>query len=267
MAIKQHDPIVHAAADWWVRLREPQTNDGETFEQWLAWADEDPRHLEVFERMNELAERLGKLDRVSRQGLIHAFARPVSPPRHWLPLTVAASIAVAVLSATVYMAWTRLGADIRTQTYQSDIAQNRDITLSDGTKVALGAASTLTVQYGRGQRHVELRRGEAFFQVVHDNARQFVVSAGDVAVRDIGTAFDVRRTGDRVAIAVTQGRVSIADRRSGTGSHATLEAIAGQRVSYDPNASGMTIGSMVPEQATAWRDDRLEFINEPLSVV
>ncbi|WP_233843768.1 FecR domain-containing protein [Dyella sp. 2HG41-7] len=267
MAIKQHDDVVRAAADWWVRLREPQANDSETFEQWLAWTDQDPRHLEVFERMNDLGEQLSKLDRVSRQGLINAFARPVSPQRRWVPMAAAASILAAVLAGAGYVAWTRMGAGVATQTYQSDIAQNRDITLPDGSKVALGAASAITVRFDGDQRRVELSRGEAYFQVVHDEAHPFVVTAGDVAVRDIGTAFDVRRTGDRVAIAITQGRVAIADRRSGAGAQATLEAVAGQRVSYDPNASSMTVGSMAAEQATAWRDDRLEFIDEPLSVV
>jgi transmembrane sensor len=42
---------------------------------------------------------------------------------------------------------------------------------------------------------------------------------------------------------------------------------AGQMVSYDPSTSRMTVGNIAPEQATAWRNDRLEFIDEPLSVV
>ena len=265
MAKQQQDKMVQTAADWWVRLREPDA-DGDTIEQWLAWTGEDERHLEAFERVNMLAERLGRLDRVSRQGLINAFARPASPRRPWLPLAAAASIAAVVLSGTVYFSWTHFASGT-TQVYQSVLAQNRDFTLSDGTKVALGASSALSVHYGRDRRSVELRGGEAFFDVVHDNSRPFVVTAGDVSVHDIGTAFDVRRTGERVTIAVTQGRVAIADLRAGASRNNVLEASAGQRVSFDPNASGMTVGAIGAQQATAWRDDRLEFIDEPLSVV
>ncbi|GLQ48046.1 peptide ABC transporter substrate-binding protein [Dyella lipolytica] len=267
MTKMKQDEIVQVAADWWVRLREPDA-EGETVERWLAWTSEDVRHLETFERVNELASRLGSLDNVSRQGLIKAFARAATPSPRWLPLAAAAAFAVVVL-AGAYVAWTRFASGISSQVYASAVAQNRDITLPDGTQVALGAASTLTTHFSHGQRRVDLSGGEAFFQVIHDNSRPFVVAAGDVSIRDIGTAFDVRRTGQRVTIAVTQGRVQIADTNQtpGKAQSGTLEVSAGQLVSYDPNMSSMTIGSIAPEQATAWRNDRLEFIDEPLSVV
>lgn len=267
MAKNKQDQIVHAAADWWVRLREPDA-EGETVERWLVWTSEDERHLETFERVNDLASQLGSLDAVSRQSLINAFARNAVPQRRWLPLSVAAALAVIVLSGA-YLGWTRFASGISSQVYASVVAQNRDITLPDGTQVALGAASSLTTHFSHGQRSVELSNGEAFFQVIHDNSRPFVVAAGDVSVRDMGTAFDVRRTGQRVTIAVTQGRVQIADttRVPGGAQRGMLEVSAGQLVSYDPNTFSMTIGSIAADQATAWRNDRLEFIDEPLSVV
>jgi transmembrane sensor len=266
MAKSKQDPILHAAADWWVRLRAPDA-EGETIEQWLAWTGEDQRHLEAFERMNQLASQLGSLDSVTRQGLIKAFGRAAAPQRRWMPLAAAASFAVVMLGGA-YITWIWFNR-VNIEVYHSAIAQNRDITLPDGTQVALGAASTMTTHFGRGQRQVDLTSGEAFFTVVHDNSRPFVVGAGDISVRDIGTAFDVRRTGDRVTIAVTQGRVQISDisQKPGRDQSGALEVSAGQSVSYDPSTSAMTLGSMSSEQATGWRDDRLEFIDEPLSVV
>ena len=261
---QQQDTLLRAAADWWVRLREPD-DSGDTIEQWLAWTAEDERHLQAFEHVSALAERFGQLDRVSRQALISTFSRPAAPPRRWFPLAAAASIAAVVLSGALYIGWTRFGN--ATQVLQSAVAQNRNFTLPDGTKVALGGASTLTVQYSRDRRSVELNGGEAFFDVVHDAQRPFVVKAGEVSVHDIGTAFDVRRTGERVMVAVTQGRVAIADLRAGANQNKMLEATAGQRVSFDPDATAMAIDTIAPAQATAWRSDRLEFIDEPLSVV
>ena len=266
MANKQQDGIVQAAADWWVRLREPAA-DGELIEQWLAWTAEDARHLETFERLNELAERLGGLDRVSRQRLVKAFVHASPARRPWLPLAVAASIAILALSATVYFGWVRFAAGDTIERYQTAIAQNRDLVLPDGTKVALGAASSLSVHYSRGRRELELQRGEAFFQIVHDRHRPFVVHAGELTVRDIGTAFDIRRTGERVTIAVTQGRVAVADQHAGANQHNDMEASEGQRVSYDPVTSLMSVDNVAAAQATAWRSDRLEFVDEPLSVV
>lgn len=266
MANKQQDNVLQAAADWWVRLREP--GDGEAIEQWLAWTAEDARHLQTFERVSELAERLGGLDSLSRQGLIRAFARPIPAPRRWLRMAVAASIAAVVVSGAAYVGWMHVTAGVTTtRLYQSGLAQNRNFTLPDGTKVALGAASMLSVSYGEHRRRVDVRGGEAYFEVVHDDRRPFVVTAGDVTVRDIGTAFDVRRTGERVMVAVTQGRVAIVGGHGRASPRHALEASAGQRVSYDPAAAGMVVHTMAPAQATAWRHNRLEFIDEPLAVV
>jgi transmembrane sensor len=268
MAKIKSDDLLNVAADWWVRLRAPDATD-DTVDQWLAWTLEDPRHLAAFERINAFAAKLGSLDNVSRQGLVKAFTKPASLARRWAPLAAAASVAVVALSGAIFFAWTHLAPTISTQVYNSAIAQNRDITLSDGTQVALGAASTITTQFSKDQRSIELKNGEAFFQVVHDQSRPFTVAAGDISIRDIGTAFDVRRTGERVTIAVTQGRVEITDmsRKPGETRTGSLEVTAGQLVSYDPATAAMTVGSIAPEQATAWRNDQLEFIDEPLSVV
>jgi transmembrane sensor len=267
MAKTTQDDTLHIAADWWMRLRAPDATD-DTIDQWLAWTQQDARHLETFERVSELASRLGSLDTVSRQSLINAFGRPAVPKRNWVPLAAAASLGAVMLAGSIYLGWMRFDANVTTQVYNSAIAQNRNITLPDGTQVALGAASAITTRFGKEQRRIDLKNGEAFFQVVHDTSRPFVVAAGDISVRDIGTAFDVRRTGERVTIAVTEGRVEILDTHLKPGeAPRTLEVKAGQMVSYDPATSKMTIGSMPPEQATAWRNDRLEFIDEPLSVV
>jgi transmembrane sensor len=61
--------------------------------------------------------------------------------------------------------------------------------------------------------------------------------------------------------------VTIADRRSRLGTHNGLDAVAGQRVLFDPDAPNMTVDIVAPAQVTAWRNDRLEFINEPLGIV
>ncbi|QAU25538.1 FecR family protein [Dyella sp. M7H15-1] len=268
MAKITQDDTLHIATDWWVRLRAPDAT-GDTTDQWLAWTQEDASHLEMFERINELASRLGSLDSISRQSLVNAFVSAAAPRRRWLPRVAAASFVAVIFSGLVYFAWIQLAPGVSTQVYNSAIGQNRDITLSDGTQVALGAASTMTTQFSKGQRHIELTNGEAFFRVVHDHSRPFVVAAGDISVRDMGTAFDVRRTGQQVTIAVTQGHVEIADMnlKPGETQRGTLEVKAGQMVSYDPGTSAMTVGSITPEQATAWRSDRLEFIDEPLAVV
>lgn len=260
MAQTPNQQTLRIAADWWMRLRDPRASE-QTTEQWLAWIAENDDHLGAFERVTELAAKLGALGEVSRARLVAEFA-PASP-RRWLPLSAAA--AAVLLVAAGYASWSLLGTQSQSQVYRSAVAAQRDITLEDGSRVAMGGATALTTRFSRDRREIELSEGEAYFEVVHNAGRPFVVHAGKITIEDIGTAFDVRRTGDHVTITMAEGRVRIVDDAAGT-DHG-LEAVAGQAVSYDPDRAAMSVSSADPARAAAWRYERLEFDNEPLSVV
>lgn len=261
------EQLLLAAADWWTRLRDPHGAEA-TMDQWLDWTAQDERHLAAFEYVSAFGERLGTLDAAARRRLLDEFAPAVAPRRSgWLPLTAAAAV-LALALGTGFLLWGRFaggaGAPV---TYASATGQNRDFVLADGSQVTLGGASRLSVRFSRGERRVVLEAGEAYFQVVHDAQRPFEVAAGDVSVRDIGTAFDVRRTGDAVAVAVTRGEVRVAGPGEAAAPGRTLDAAAGQRVAWDPAARALSLGTATPEQAIGWRSDRLEFVDEPLAVV
>ena len=261
------EQLLLAAADWWTRLRDPHGAEA-TMDQWLDWTAQDQRHLAAFEYVSAFGERLGTLDAAARRRLLDEFAPAVAPHGpSWLPLAAAAAV-LALALGTGFLLWGRFaggaGAPV---TYASATGQNRDIVLADGSQVTLGGASRLSVRYSRGERRVALEAGEAYFQVVHDARRPFEVAAGDITVRDIGTAFDVRRTGDAVAVAVTRGQVRVAGPGDAATPGRTLDAAAGQRVAWDPAARMLSLGTATPEQAIGWRSDRLEFVDEPLAVV
>jgi transmembrane sensor len=56
---------------------------------------------------------------------------------------------------------------------------------------------------------VELQKGEAMFEVAKNQARPFVVSAGGVDVRAVGTAFAVQLGREAVDVLVTEGTVAV----------------------------------------------------------
>ncbi|HEX6834535.1 MAG TPA: FecR domain-containing protein [Rudaea sp.] len=257
-----------AAAEWWTRLRDPQRGAG-TEAQWLEWSTADARRLDAFERIDDLAVRLRGLDDEARRAFVREFAPRANARHTWI---AAAAAVVAVVLGGACLAWPSLAArDVQTENFSTAVAVDRNIDLADGSHVALGGASRLQTRFGRDLREVTLSTGEAFFQVAHDTSRPFIVAAGAVSIRAVGTAFNVRRTGEHVTIAVTEGRVRIASSDDAamakTSGADALEAVAGQEVTYNPRASGLAVTAMSPALATSWRDHRLEFVNEPLDVV
>jgi len=250
---------MRAAADWWLRLREPEVSEA-TLLQWIAWSARE-ENLSAFERVGVLADEMEHLDDASRDVLRRTLPAKKSAKksaRPWLPFALAAGFVAA--AAGGYLAWTLLTATVA-HDYASELAQRQDVRLPDGTKVALGGASRIAARFDGNLRKVELSEGEAFFQIAPDDT-PFEVRVGQVHIRDIGTSFDVRRGGERVMVDVAEGKVLV----SAPGAVGVQEATAGQRIVYVPGA-GLQISQADPARTAAWREHRLEFDNEPLDVV
>ena len=261
------DSVAMQAAQWWVRLREH--GDDETLASWQAWEALDPRHGDAFERLAEMGSQLNELDEADKASLVAEFAGTGAPRarRRWPLVATAAGLMAAFFSIAPFF-YQQLNAG-ETEHYASVVGHNRNLQLADHSQVQLGGATAITAHVDARERLVELQRGQAFFQVQHDSRRPFVVRAGGLSVQATGTAFDVRRVGQRVDVVVAEGRVLVAgsadDGHAAKG--AAVEVVAGQEARYDPAASGLAIGTVDPARAMAWRLGRLEYEDEPLAGV
>jgi transmembrane sensor len=143
------------------------------------------------------------------------------------------------------------GARVATATGQVDTLQ-----LPDGSRVILGPRSALTILpvFGRTGRTVALQ-GDAYFEVVHDAARPFVVRTGAVEVRDVGTTFSVQGTSGGVQVAVAAGAVAVRP-DSAAPPGATLRA--GDRGTVAGDGMLRVERGVVGSVAPAWTAGRLE---------
>lgn len=88
-----------------------------------------------------------------------------------------------------------------------------NMTLADGSKVWLNAASSVTypVSFIGNERKVSVT-GEAYFEVAHDASRPFVVSKGAMNVSVLGTHFNVNAfedDGHDIKVSLLEGSVKI----------------------------------------------------------
>jgi ferric-dicitrate binding protein FerR (iron transport regulator) len=152
--------------------------------------------------------------RVIEAVLNHPSRRDRKPTRRLLRRTAIAAAAVALMLIVV------LTRDERRTEYATGPGERREVTLEDGTAITLNASSLLEADYARSARSVRLE-GEAFFDVVSDSSRPFVVRTSSVRVQVLGTKFNVDAYEDEVVVVVSEGRVLMV---TGSNDRAVLEA-------------------------------------------
>lgn len=266
------DPAELAAAEW--LLRREQGLSAEDERSFAAWLAADPRHARLFAKQEQTWAILGAVPARDYPAAV--------PPRGGLLRWgwVAAGLAAAL--ALGFVLWPA-GPAPHSQVAATDTAGFRRLDLPDGSTVTLNAASEVEVAYTARERGVRLRRGEASFAVARDPARPFVVAAGGVAVRAVGTAFNVRLQAATVEVLVTEGRVRVDDAARGqsllqaaaTAQPGTEILEAGQKVVIALDAgtalpAPAPVAAVSPDElgrATAWPARNLYFSGETLAEV
>jgi transmembrane sensor len=95
-------------------------------------------------------------------------------------------------------------------TYATAVGEQRVVRLDDGTRLSLNSETRVEIDYRKSQRRVQLIRGEAYFEVAHNPARPFVVTAGGTQVTALGTTFVVRYDTNKTAVTLVEGKVVVA---------------------------------------------------------
>ena len=152
------------------------------------------------------------------------------------------------------------------RTFATAVGKRDSLRLPDGGRVVLGPASRLVVAaaYGRGTREVELH-GEAYFDVVHDTTRPFVVRAGNVSVHDVGTSFGMRADSGRfVQVVVTSGSVML---RSAVTADSGLLLAAGDVGTVHADGRVASGHTGAAGQYLSWMRDSLVFRDASLAEV
>lgn len=168
------------------------------FRTWLA---ADPEHRREFERVNQVWLEVPEVPLGGITRLAH-WNRPRTISR-WAAAAVVL-LAFGIGAFGVYRAWFA-------GVYTTGVGEERTIRLQDGTRLTLNSDSKVVVGFAKAQRHVTLARGEAYFEVVHNRHRPFIVTVGDHDITDVGTVFMVRYGNGNAAITLLEGKVTVSN--------------------------------------------------------
>ncbi len=252
------------ATDWWVRL-DGQDITPQQYQLFSDWLDSDPLHVQAFD---ELTQLWGELDAVKPRMILPKVRHPKDtakqasnwPQGVFSPFAVQGATGLALCCLLFW--FSPLGFWLQADFY-TGIGEMRSVQLSDGSKVHLNSDSALAVAIDGSSRQLELLKGEALFEVSPDRNRPFQVHAGHGTVTALGTAFNIRLTGERARVTVTEHSVAIKLDQD----EQTTKLEEGQQLVFD-NRHGIGETQLADTHAvTAWQRGKLVFQNQPLGEV
>lgn len=255
------DSIMAEAIDW--HLRQADLTDAE----WLvfvAWL-ESPANAHAYDRVATADRLLAGAARPAVPALPPLAANDVDPclvaprpgARRWG--WSIGGLAMAACLAVLAMPFVRAPA---AQPYwiATQPGEHRTVALTDGTRIDLNGGTRLGLDRA-DPRVATLQTGEAVFHVRHDGDHPFSVRSGDLTVRDVGTVFDVARTGPRLDVAVAEGEVLFQPDRD------RIALTAGQAITAREDRGEVVRSTLAPDLVGGWRDGHLAFTGEPLDAV
>ena len=276
-----HRAIEREAAAWVVREERGLTAaEQDALSHWLA---ADPSHGEI------LRERRWAWREFDRIAGLPATLTPAPDPDLLAPRAarskgssprwrVFAWVSAAAAAATILL-WV---AEAPRKVPSGQLAPSRlstalaapceQRTLEDGSLVQLNRGAQLSIDFTAGVRRVRLMRGEAHFAVAKNPERPFVVEAGGVTVRAVGTAFNVQLTSAAVEVVVAEGRVAVGREAEAHSTPMASVLDARQRVVVPLRETGLGPPAVTLSEAElatrlVWQPRMLDFTDAPLASV
>jgi transmembrane sensor len=291
MSMESTKQIEAAAAAWLIRRdsQEWSSSDQVALE---AWFNASTLHRVAFLRLELTWEETGRLKALAAGvrtgsppppgqwnltpffGQSDADPAPVQPPKkesyrtgRGFRFALAASVLFAIVGGLyVYQAGILTG-----DRYTTPVGAIESVSITDGSKVTLNTDSQIRVSLTDTERRIELKHGEAFFEVAHDARRPFIVRVGNKRVIAVGTKFSVRRDGnDDIQVVVTEGKVRIESAREapspGEGSTANTFLTPGA-IARASDVGVLVQRKTLPEaeEQLSWRAGILQFRNQTLA--
>lgn len=198
----QSQEAIEAAIGWVIRLRHATVRDWEEF---TCWLEADPRHLQAYEEVSAADEVVDALPPKAVEPIVVApVGQAGSEPRSRRTI-LAWSLAASVAIVVGYSSFNLLDDSYAVETVPGE---RRVVPLADGSRIELNGETRIILKRGT-PRYARLERGEAVFNVLHDQSSPFQVQAGEAEIEDIGTVFNVRRANEVIAVEVAEGEVAV----------------------------------------------------------
>ncbi len=186
------------------------SSESEKVERWYALLNREHSEISA-DRKREIGNHIfGELQMAMRSERVRRFAYFRNT---WFKIA-----ACLLLSLSIGFAVSKLNRTVNNKihfiTLTTEANQKRKLKFSDGSEIILGSSAKISypAKFTATSRTVELREGEAFFDITHDEKRPFnVKTASGLNIQVLGTSFQVKsyQNSHKVEVAVATGKVAV----------------------------------------------------------
>jgi transmembrane sensor len=250
--------IDNEAIDW-VARKFARGLSGPENSEFDAWYAADVRHKGAYARAMAIhnAINLASAPQALSPARPRVTQQPAAARRGWW---VHGALAACLVASVGTVSLSALRDDKVLTTAKGEF---RKVPLQDKSIATINSGSQIEVEFTKSQRTVNLRKGEAWFEVAKDKSKPFVVESGAARIRAVGTAFSVRRFANGTEVLVTEGTVDVwSQDRSGQRRRLTQ----GDRAFLAQRAGGISVTRQPVEvnRKLAWREGKVILKNQTL---
>ena len=260
----ERDPIREEAMDWLLKL-ERAPDDEALRAELAAWRRRSEAHDQAYRSVARMWRLAGDLPpdyaaKVEARSPLETGRDTAIPQRsirmgrrRLRPTRIASGMAIAVAACLLIFAAPSVELHLRAD-HMTGVGEVRSVRLDDGSIMHLAAESAAAVDFEPARRNIRLLAGQAFFDVVGDAERPFVVATEGLFVTVTGTGFAVDRSPDETSVAVESGSVSVL---VDSGDMPAFRLQPGDRLSRTPPDGAAVLSKVPPGTVAAWRTGQL----------
>ncbi len=258
--------------------------DDKSVSFWLNWIEENPEKRNLVDEASYilrsiLAEKhqLSTAELKSESEKIRAVIKENKPKSkqvllphiakyNWKLLAGVAATILLFLSIGLFQVFNVAPNQVAYIVKETKKGQKLLVQLADGSTINLNAESSIKypVQFNKNIREVYIE-GEAFFTVVKDKSKPFVVHADNITTTVLGTSFNISayKNEHNILIALVTGKVLVEDAESNK-----MVLTPGLMASYNKEIKkGFEKSTFNFNEVIGWKDGILSFKEATLAQV
>lgn len=264
--------IVERAIEWHLQLHAPEATT-EDFKQFEAWCALNPQHHLAYQRLESFWDKLDTVDPALAKTTLKSALEAKHPPVSKKPKKIknisksgTLGLITLLLACGLYQSQP---AQILLAQNKTNIGEQRQIKLSDGSELTLNTNTALDINFTAQQRTIKLYSGEVFIKVAKDKSRPLIIATNQGTTQALGTQFNVRHmdenTPPTTQVAVVESIVEVCNKPSLYNFNPPIckHVHAGQVVQFAKNHID-AVSSADAQGIAGWTTGTMMLDNQPL---